>query len=584
MKTNNYTIEFPEKEFDYVADYISKHGVWEKRTTDFIKENLKAGMTFVDVGAQAGYYTLLAHSLGAHVQAFEPSTKNRELLEKNIKENNFSGIEVLPFALSNRSEKMKLYNGKTSGENSLIDTGKDFEEVDVVTYDSLFSSEPDMIKIDVEGCEKEVLQGMNDVLNTDKVIYVIIEDWYNKVTDWLIDTYGFKLITTDRGFGNRILVKNKEVEEIKEPLRIHLLGVFNTPTTLGDEGIGNAFGSKVVRMAKILKKLGHYVIFYGVEGSDVECDEFVQVSTKDILERTYGPWHKEKIYGCQFGDLAYTTFNKNTIREINDRKLFGDFLLCCFGSYQKEIADAVNIADTIEIGIGYTGSFARFRIFESEFQKNWSYGSEGKGDIAWYDKVIPGYFEPEDFTFSKEKDDYYLYLGRIISRKGVSIAQEVCQKLGKKLVIAGFGMSIEENKVDGEFFNEIIKRPNVEYVGFAGLEKRKELMSKAKAVFMPTTYLEPFGYVAIEAMFSGTPVITTDGGAFPETNINGLTGYRCNTFADFLKAVEDVDKLDKDKIRQYAMDNYTLEKAIPKYDEYFNRILNLYTTKGWYHE
>lgn len=581
MKTNNYTIEFHKEEFDYVADYISKHGVWEKRTTDFIKETLKPGMTFVDVGAQAGYYTLLAHSLGAKVLAFEPSTKNRELLEKNIKDNDFSEIEILSFALSNKDEKVKLYDGKTSGENSLVDNGKKFEEVDSIKWDNLNREIPNIIKIDVEGFEKQVLEGMSDILNTDKEIYIIIEDWYNKVTDWLIDNYGFKLITTDRGFGNRILVKNKEVKEIKEPLRIHLLGVFNTPTTLADEGIGNAFGSKVIRMAKILKKLGHYVIFYGVEGSDVECDEFVQVSTKDILEKTYGPWEKDKVYGCKRGDLAHTTFNDNAIKEINKRKLFGDFLLCCFGSYQKPIADAVNIADTIEIGIGYTGSFARFRIFESEFQKNWSYGAEGKGDIGWYDKVISGYFEPEDFTFSKEKDDYYLYLGRVVSRKGVSIAQEVCQKLGKKLIIAGFGMTVEENKVDGEFFNEIIKRPNVEYVGFAGKEKRRELMSKAKAVFMPTQYLEPFGYVAIEAMFSGTPVITTDGGAFPETNINGLTGYRCNTFADFIKAVEDVEKLDPEKIRQYAMDNFTLEKAIPKYDEYFNRILNLYG-KGWY--
>lgn len=579
MKNNNYTIEFPE-EFDFVKADIEKYGVWEKRTTDFVKENLKEGQVFLNVGAQAGYYTLLASSLGAKVQSFEPSTKNRELLEKNIATNNSQNIEVFSQALSNVNEKVKLYNGKTSGENSLLGTGK-FEEVEAVKYDDLKLPIPDFILMDVEGAEKMALEGMQTILNTDKPIIICIEDWYNHVTDWLIDTYGFKLAMTDRASGNRILVKNKEYEYVLEPLRIHLLGVFNTPTTLADEGVGNAFASKVVRMAKILKRLGHYVIFYGVEGSDVECDEFVQVSTKEILEKTYGVWQKDKVYGCVRGDLAHTTFNNNTIREINDRKKWGDFLLCCYGSYQQPIAEAVKITDTIEIGIGYPGSFAKFRIFESCFQQNWTYGAEGQGDIDFYDTVIPGYFEPEDFTFSKEKEDYYLYLGRVVTRKGVSVAQEVCQKLGKKLIIAGFGNTVEENKIDGEFFNEIIKRPNVEYVGFAGLEKRRELMSKAKALFMPTTYLEPFGYVAIEAMFSGTPVITTNGGAFPETNINGLTGYRCDTFADFLKAVEDVDKLDKEKIRQYAMDNFTLDAAVPKYKEYFNRITNLYG-KGWY--
>lgn len=581
MKTNKNTIEFPN-EFDYVAQAIEKDGVWEKRTTDFVKENLKPGQVFLDIGAQVGYYTLLASSLGAKVLAFEPSVKNRCLLEKNLATNGYEDVIVYPYALSNENKKVKLYAGKTPGENSLINTGKESEKVESVRFDDLkINSFPNIIKIDVEGFERQVLEGMPEVLNTNKEIYIILEDWYNKVTDWLIDTYGFQLVTTDRAYGNRILVKNKKVEFVQEPLRIHLLGVFNTPTTLGPEGLGNAFGSKVVRMAKILKKLGHYVIFYGVEGSEVECDEFVQVSTKEILEKTYGVWDKKKVYGCVRGDFAHTVFNNNATKEINDRKLFGDFLLCSFGSYQKPIADAVNIPDTVEIGIGYTGSFARYRIFESQFQMNWSYGAEGNGDVKYYDTVIPGYFEPENFKFSKEKEDYYLYLGRIITRKGIFIAQQVCEKIGARLIVAG--MKEEANKYDAQAFEEFIKKPNVEYVGFADLEKRKELLSKAKAVFMPTTYLEPFGYVAIEAMFSGTPVITTNQGAFPETNVNGLTGYRCDTFADFIQATKDIEKLDPEKIHQYAMDNYTLERAIPKYREYFNRILNLYG-KGWYKE
>lgn len=582
MKTNNYTIEFPN-EFDYVAQAIEKNGVWEKRTTDFVKENLQKGQVFLDVGAQVGYYTLLASSLGANVQSFEPSTKNRELLKENIKENKSKNITIYPFALYNKDKKMKLYSGKTSGENSLLNSGEsgESEEVEAKRYDGLKLEFPNMIKIDVEGFERQVLEGMPEVLNTDKEIYIIIEDWYNKVTDWLIDTYGFQLVTTDRAYGNRILVKNKKVEFVQEPLRIHLLGVFNTPTTLGPEGIGNAFGSKVVRMAKILKKLGHYVIFYGVEGSEVECDEFVQVSDKATLKAAYGEWDKQKVYGCVRDDIAHKLFNGNAIFEINKRKLFGDFLLCSFGSYQKPIADVVNIPDTVEIGIGYTGSFAKYRIFESQFQMNWTYGAEGNGDVKYYDTVIPGYFEPENFKFSKEKENYYLYLGRVITRKGVFIAQQVCEKIGARLVVAG--MKEEANKYDAKAFDDFIKLPNVEYVGFADLEKRKELLSKAKAVFMPTTYLEPFGYVAIEAMFSGTPVITTNQGAFPETNVNGLTGYRCDMFADFIQAAKDIEKLDPEKIRQYAMEHYTLEGAIPKYREYFNRILNLYG-KGWYKE
>lgn len=579
MKTQDFTIEFPQG-FDFVAQDIERYGYWEKRTTDFIHNHLLPGQIFADIGAQAGYYTLITSKIGAKVYSFEPSKINLEVLQKNIIDNKCSNVTVFNKALSDKNETVKLYKGRTPGEYSLFGGGE-FETIESVKFDDLGLETPDMIKIDVEGAEKQVLLGMQNVLNTEKTVYLIIEDWYNRVTDWLIDNYGFELITTDRAYGNRILVKNKPVTAYKEPLRIHLLGTFNTPTTLKDDGIGNAFSSKVVRMARILKKLGHYVMFYGVTGSEVECDEFIPVSTKEILKQTYGEWNPEKVYGCRDGDFAHREFNRNAINEINKRKLFGDFLLCSFGNYQKEIADNVNIEDTIEIGIGYTGSFAKYRIFESKFIQNWTYGAERKDSGNFYDTVIPGCFDPADFEYTRNKDDYYLYLGRIITRKGIFVAQQVCEKIRAKLIVAGFSYDEKDNTWDAKAYKEFIKLPNVEYVGFAGLEKRKQLMSKAKGLFMPTLYLEAFGYVAIEAMMSGTPVITTDFGAFPETVKHGVSGYRCKTFSEFVWAAKNIDKLKAEDCRKWAIDNFSLENTVKKYDDYFNQILGLYG-KGWY--
>ena len=122
--------------------------------------------------------------------------------------------------------------------------------------------------------------------------------------------------------------------------------------------------------------------------------------------------------------------------------------------------------------------------------------------------------------------------------------------------------------------------PNVEYVGFAGYEKRKKLMAGAKALFVPTLYLEPFGYVVLEANMSGTPVITTDFGAFPETVKQGVTGFRCRTFREFCQAVKDIEQLDPKKCREWA-ENFTLEKVTPMYQRYFTQILDL-IGKGWY--
>ena len=447
------------------------------------------------------------------------------------------------------------------------------------------------VKLDVEGAEGLVLEGAQSILNTKKPITIIIEDWSNYWTDYLVDKYNFHQITTDRASGNHILVKNKEFIYEEEPIRCHLLGNFNSPNTLKDEGIGNAFGTKVINMAKVLKKLGHYVIFYGVEGSEVECDEFVQVSTKKVLEQTYGIWDKATIYQENYGDYCYKIFNENTIREINQRKRVGDFLLVSHGTFHQEIANMVGIPDTIEIGIGHNSSFAKFRVFESEFQRAWIYGREDndlnpnpipgnrKKHLGnFYDCVIPGFFDPKDFSYSEKKDDYFLYLGRIIQNKGIYLAQQICKRLNKKLIVSGFYY-----KVDEKFFKEFIKLPNVEYVGFAGYEKRRELMSKAKALFLPTLYFEPFGYVVIEANMSGTPVITTNFGAFSETVKQEVTGYRCNTFKEFLEAVRNIDKIKPINCRKWAL-NFTIDKIAPMYKRYFTQILELANPKGWYTE
>ena len=57
----------------------------------------------------------------------------------------------------------------------------------------------------------------------------------------------------------------------------------------------------------------------------------------------------------------------------------------------------------------------------------------------WYNVVIPNYFDPTDFEYNENKEDYFLYLGRVYGGKGVNIAIQVTEKLGYKLKIAGQG-------------------------------------------------------------------------------------------------------------------------------------------------
>jgi glycosyltransferase involved in cell wall biosynthesis len=189
--------------------------------------------------------------------------------------------------------------------------------------------------------------------------------------------------------------------------------------------------------------------------------------------------------------------------------------------------------------------------------------------------VIPNYFETEDFHYApEEKEDYFLFLGRVYEGKGVNIAVQATEAIGAKLIIAG------QNSLKDMGYKEI--PAHVTEIGYADVETRKRLMSRAKGAFVASLYNEPFGGVQVECLFSGTPTITTDWGSFTENNIHGVTGYRCRTFEQFTWAAKNIDKIQPQKCRDFAVNNFSLEVVAKKYEEYFQSVLNVYNGNGWY--
>ena len=359
----------------------------------------------------------------------------------------------------------------------------------------------------------------------------------------------------------------------------HVIALPNTQTTKAYSSC--AYTQKVIKFCRMMKDMGNTVYLYASEDNDAPCDELITCITKKEQLKTLDADHYVKV-SFDTNKPIWQVFFYRAINEIQKRKKDHDFLCLSMGN-QREISNVVGDGMAIvEIGIGYSSVFAPYKVFESY---SWmhsvyaQYQDAGAADGKFYDTVIPNFFDIDDFVYKSKKQDYLLFVGRMIQRKGVKIIEEIANRTKKHTIMAGMGAKQHGNIITCQDIT--IQSDYIEYVGEVGPEKRSELMGNARALICPTLYLEPFGGVNVEAQLCGTPVISTDWGGFTETIEDGVTGFRCHTLKEFCDATDNVKKLDYKYIRNRAVKNYSLQNIAIKYQNYFDRVYQVFD-KGWY--
>lgn len=326
-----------------------------------------------------------------------------------------------------------------------------------------------------------------------------------------------------------------------------------------------AFTGKAWRLARMLVALGHDVFVYG--GPDIDCPgaEAVQVIDGDDRARWFGPDPAAILDRWNADEPCWAETNTAIIEAIREWLEPLDIVGITAGTCQQAIADTFPDHVRAEVGIGYQSPIlATHWCVESEAWRHYLYGKYRVDNGRWYDVTIPNAYDPGDYQFSAQKEPFLLYMGRMTERKGLEVVARLAEH--HTVITAGPG----DERV-----------PGATHAGVVTGAEKAELLAAATALICPTIYVEPFGGVAVEAMLSGTPVLASPFGAFVETVIPGVTGWRCHTLAEFRRAAHLAGELDPKTIRDHTAERYSLEVVAPQYQWWLDRLGGLYGD-GWY--
>jgi len=182
----------------------------------------------------------------------------------------------------------------------------------------------------------------------------------------------------------------------------------------------------------------------------------------------------------------------------------------------------------------------------------------------------------KEWPYKSKKQDYILFVGKIIPEKGVDLVVQAAKIANLPLIIAG--RRIDERYPD--FFDKEIKpylNDKIKYVGEVVGKEKLKLFKNAFAFVSPGRWEEPFGIVFIEAQACGTPVIAWNPGSSNDSIINGKTGFAIkakddkNAIKQIVRALTKIPKIKPIDCRNNVKEHYTIEKTAEKYEQIMYR-------------
>lgn len=197
-------------EFDYTSFMLRLFGNLEPTTGRFILSNMAEGGTFLDIGANVGYFALLVASTlpNAQVVAFEPNPPIELCLSESVRRNGLGDrMKVVRKAVSNKAGAVSFaVEAVNSGHSRMATAGStaDVIQVDAVIFDDWVRANPlssrvSCIKMDVEGAEVLALKGMTSLLEEHRPA-LCIEGYDNQLAEFGSSLAELRKLLSDAGY------------------------------------------------------------------------------------------------------------------------------------------------------------------------------------------------------------------------------------------------------------------------------------------------------------------------------------------------------------------------------------------------
>lgn len=203
-----------------IGENIRNGVIWERYIHKFMELNLPFNSTFIDVGSNYGYHSLFASKLCKNVVSFEPQRVLYDLQLKNIADNNIKNITLMHLGVGDCDTVIELdpinYSEYTNVGNLSVGVGG--ELVKFKKLDSFAFKNVSAIKIDVQGYEKHVLNGMLELIERERPFIIIeiesvhINKFGYSTCDLinLINNFGYEIILMDSPYPSDHLCVPKE--------------------------------------------------------------------------------------------------------------------------------------------------------------------------------------------------------------------------------------------------------------------------------------------------------------------------------------------------------------------------------------